>query len=132
MGHWPCRPGARPRLLVVRVTPVEVAAALFRRVRGGTLTLTAASSALAMLANNMQRTFQVAEVTPTLADLAIEIAERYGLRGYDCIQLAGALLTQRQRARSGLNPLTLVSADAELNSAARAEGLPVEDPNAHP
>jgi hypothetical protein len=28
--------------------------------------------------------------------------------------------------------LTLVSADAELNAAARAEGLLVEDPNVHP
>ena len=33
---------------------------------------------------------------------------------------------------SGIGPLTLVSADRELNAAATAEGLVVDDPNSHP
>jgi len=65
-----------------------------------------------------------------LIDLALEDAGRRGLRGYDCVQLAGALSIQRERFAAQLDPVVLVSADAELNAAARAEGLRVEDPNA--
>jgi hypothetical protein len=31
-----------------------------------------------------------------------------------------------------LSPMTFVSADSEVNAAATAEGLLVEDPNSHP
>jgi hypothetical protein len=36
------------------------------------------------------------------------------------------------RSALGLTGLTFVSADSDLNSAAMAEGLNVDDPNAHP
>jgi hypothetical protein len=38
----------------------------------------------------------------------------------------------RERKNAGLSTVTLVAADAELNAAALAEGLLVEDPNLHP
>jgi hypothetical protein len=60
------------------------------------------------------------------------LAERHALRGYDAVQLAAALELQTVLTASGLPALTLVSADAELNAAAAAEGLTVEDPNLHP
>ena len=42
-------------------------------------------------------------------------------------------VTLRLSAVSGsLRPVTVVSADRELNAAAMAEGLVVEDPTAHP
>jgi hypothetical protein len=59
------------------------------------------------------------------------LAETHGLRGYDAMQLATALEVNTLRIVSGLPPLTLVSADVELNAAAIAEGLTVEDPNAY-
>ena len=43
------------------------------------------------------------------------------------MQMAAALDVRLQ-----LPMLILVSADDELNAAATAEGLPVENPNAHP
>jgi len=43
------------------------------------------------------------------------------------VQLAAALEVRLQ-----VPLLILISADADLNAAAIAEGLPVEDPNAHP
>jgi hypothetical protein len=42
------------------------------------------------------------------------------------------LITHERRQASKLTPLTLLSADGELNAAATAEGLAVDDPNAHP
>jgi uncharacterized protein len=115
-----------------RLTPVEVAAALFRRVRAGTLISAEAMQAVADLRYDVDQTYQILDVTSALADEAVDLARRFGLRGYDCIQLAGALEMQRRRRAAGLGPMTLVSADQELNAAARAEGITVEDPNGYP
>jgi hypothetical protein len=54
------------------------------------------------------------------------------LRGYDAVQLAAAIAANNERVLNGLSPLIVVSADGELNDAARAEGFTVEDPNSHP
>jgi predicted nucleic acid-binding protein len=72
------------------------------------------------------------EVTEALVDMAMTLAERHGLRGYDAVQLAATLELQTALAASGLPALTVISSDAELNTAAAAEGLVVEDPNRHP
>ena len=50
----------------------------------------------------------------------------------DAVQLAAALEINTQRIQAGLPPVTLLSADAELNAAALAEGLAVDNPNDHP
>ena len=59
------------------------------------------------------------------------LAEAHSLRGYDAVQLATAVEIHIRGLTLGLPALTLVSADEELNLAARAEGLVVEDPNMH-
>jgi len=117
---------------IVRLTVVEIAAALYRRVRTGTLTGAQAVSAVAALRRDLDGTYRVVEVSQVVAELALGVAERHGLRGYDCVQLAGALLTHQARLAAGLGPLILVSADAELNAAASVEGLGVDGPNSHP
>ena len=61
----------------------------------------------------------------------MDVAERHALRGYDALQLA-ALMEVGSHARLLGVPLTLISADLELNTAAAADGFAVEDPNAHP
>jgi len=48
------------------------------------------------------------------------------------VQLAAAVAINKRRLIHGLQPVTLVSADTELNRAAVAEGLLVDDPNHHP
>ena len=76
--------------------------------------------------------YQIVEVTDALVNTAMTLAERHSLRGYDAVQLAAALELQTALTASGLPALTLVSADAELNTAATAEGLTIEDPNLYP
>lgn len=125
-------PATGHELAIARVTPVEIAAALFRRVRGRSLPAAQAKQAMAALRRSVQGTFQTVELLPPVADLAMDLAERHGLRGYDCVQLASALTAHRARVGAGLGPLTLISADAELNAAAMAEGLAVDDPRNHP
>lgn len=62
----------------------------------------------------------------------MNLAELHRLRGYDATQLAVALDLEMAMTADGLGPLTLISADVELNQAARAEGLLIDDPNQHP
>jgi hypothetical protein len=54
-------------------------------------------------------------------------ARTHALRDYDAVQLAAAL-----EAHSLAPSLTLLSADADLNAAATAEGLLADDPTSHP
>jgi predicted nucleic acid-binding protein len=56
------------------------------------------------------------------------LARTHALCGYDAVQLATAL---QITARSGRQPVTFVAADIALNTAARTEGLAVENPNDH-
>ena len=65
-------------------------------------------------------------VSAGLVAQAATLARRHALRGYDAVQLAAAL-----EIHATDPSLTLLSADAELNTAATAEGLSVEDPNSH-
>ena len=60
------------------------------------------------------------------------LAATHALRGYDAVELSAALNLNVRRLTRGLPALTLVSSDAELNTAATAEGLMVEDPASHP
>jgi predicted nucleic acid-binding protein len=119
-------------LFIVRVTAVEIAAVLYRRVRARTLTAVQAATAMAALQHDLSSSYHIIEVSPTLGTEALRIAAQHGLRGYDCVQLAGATLAHTARISAGLSPLIMVSADLELNGAAQTEGLGVEDPNTHP
>ena len=126
---------APPRVdefFLVQITVVEVAAALLRRARGGSLTRWQAESAVRALRGDQRTVFQIVDVTDALISAAIDVALKHGLCSYDCVQLAAALRAEHVRRRTGRSPLILVSADLELNRAARAEGLAVDDPNAHP
>ena len=71
-------------------------------------------------------------MTEMLLNRAMTLAETHGLRGDDAVQRAAACEVNAFYAANGLPPLTLVSADSALNTAATGEGWPVDDPNAHP
>ena len=117
---------------IVAVTPVEIVAALMRRARSGTMTEPDARAACAQFLADLPLDYQVVEVTDTLVAAAIGLAQRHKLRGYDAVQLAAAIEVNHLRLHVGAAPLLFVSADAELNAAARSEGLTVDDLNAHP
>jgi uncharacterized protein len=86
-----------------------------------------AVAALRQFRRDFGQDYRVVEITIALLQRAAQLADTHALRGYDAVQLAVALdVHARDQA------LVLVSADAELNAAATAEGLRVEDPNTHP
>ena len=120
-------PTVRHSLFVVRITLAETVAAITRRERGGSITPQDAATAVADFQLDFARQYRVVEVSARLVAQAATLARRHALRGYDAVQLAAAL-----EIHATDPSLTLLSADAELNTAATAEGLSVEDPNSHP
>jgi predicted nucleic acid-binding protein len=64
-------------------------------------------------------------------DTASALLERHPLRAYDAIHLATALGAQQFLTEQNYPGLLFLSADDRLNRAATAEGLEVDDPNAH-
>jgi predicted nucleic acid-binding protein len=126
-----CDPTAGHSLYIVRITGAEVIAALARRTRTGGLAPSAAQSVMATFRSDFVVSYFVSELTAALVERAMDLAQTYGLRGYDAVQLAAAVDVNAERRRYGLLPVTLISADSDLNQAASAEGLAVENPNDH-
>ena len=116
---------------IVRITAVELIAALTRREIGGSIASSDAQAARTAIRAHIGSEYKVIEVTEALVEKAMILSERYGLRGYDAVQLAGAVEVNNRYSLNGLPPVTFISADQELNTAAIAQGLTVENPNSH-
>lgn len=119
-------------IFLARITRVEVAAAVARRLKNGSVTTADAQNALAAFQHDLTNNYFTVEITPVLLTVAMSMATKHALRGYDAVQLAAALEANDERISNGLPPLTLVSADEDLNASAQAENLKVENPNNYP
>ncbi len=117
---------------LARITAVEVCAALARRRRSGAIAPPDAAASLNRFRHDLVQEYLVVELTGSILADAMRLADARELRAYDAVQLAAALELNRMWLASGMNGVTLVSADHDLNAAAVAEGLLVEDPNLHP
>ena len=124
--------GTANPIYVARVTAVEVTAAVARRRKGKRLTTRKASDILWRFRKHLAGRYTVLEITPALWAAAMTVANTHELRAYDAVQLAVALEVNRDHQNAGIGLVTLVSADRDLNAAATAEGMLVEDPNMHP
>ena len=115
-----------------RISAVELISAFNRRVRDGTLRTADYTIIAADVFALFSGEYEVIEVTPHVVTQAQYLLERHPLRGYDAVQLASAFTATSFLQTAGLPALTFISADARLLAVARAEGLAVDDPNAHP
>jgi predicted nucleic acid-binding protein len=113
-------------LYVARITDVEMTAAL-ARCRAVGPDPDRASTALAQFRKDFAQDYRVVEITAPLLQRASLLAKAHGLRAYDAVQLSAALVIHSQDPS-----VIFVSADADLNAAAAAEGLQAEDPTVHP
>ncbi|MBD2449715.1 type II toxin-antitoxin system VapC family toxin [Nostoc sp. FACHB-152] len=119
-------------IMIAAITGVEIIAAITRRSRSGSILSQDAIAVCDQFKNDLQSEYQVVEITEGIINSAIELAQIYGLRGYDAVQLAACLAVNALCIANGLPPMTLVSADAELNTAAASEHIFVENPNNYP
>lgn len=124
-------PHSGHEIFIALVTGVEVVAAIARQARAGRISTQDADSIIHAFQSHFEAQYRVVLTLPTIVQRAMELAQRHGLRGYDAIQLASALAVQEELVLHGAEPLVFVSADEELNGAARAEGLQVENPNTY-
>jgi predicted nucleic acid-binding protein len=124
-------PASGNALYVARITGAEVVSAIVRAELRGDLTQAAAAAAIQVFQYDLANQYQVIEITPLLIERAMSLAETHALRGYDSVHLGAALEVNDRVLALGLPALTLISADQDLNQAALAEGLTVDDPNNH-
>jgi predicted nucleic acid-binding protein len=119
-------------LYIARITAVEVTSAITRRQHVGDLSPPRAGAILGHFRRHLTQRYRVVELTPELFATAMLAARKHRLRAYDAVQLAVAIDVHRLQEAAGLGPVTLVSSDRDLNTAAAAEGLTVDDPMTHP
>ena len=116
-------------IYVVQLTGVEVMSALVRKVPA--VSPAHLGQAISDFKYDLQRQYQRVAITETLVARAMSLVETRRLRGYDAVQLAAALEVFVACSALGV-PLLFLSADGNLNVAAAAEGLTVDNPTLHP
>lgn len=113
------------RLAVLALSPVEARSAIRRRERAGDIDPRTATLILDRLRQHLETIFIRQVLSDTVLDGALEMIDRYALRAYDAVQLAGCLAL---RTGTGMESPTFACADQQLLEAARSELLPVLDP----
>jgi len=124
-------PSAHNRLIIARITWVEVLSALARRQREGSLSPGGIAGAARAIRYDIDTSYQVIELDRSLAEAAGQLVTRHPPRAYDAIQLASALNIYPAFGDARHTMLTFVSADDRLLAIAQAEGLPTDNPNRH-
>jgi predicted nucleic acid-binding protein len=124
-------PDSRNHLIIARITQVEVAGALVRREREGSLDSEAISRALDTLRYDLDTQYQVVELDPTVAGTAAQLVRLHPLRAYDAVQLASAQQIYAAFAQDVDSPFTFLTADDRLLTVAESVGLPTDNPNRH-
>jgi uncharacterized protein len=122
-------PALDNEIFIASITSVEIIAAITRRSRGNSISITDAAAIGNQFKIDLGKDYQIVEITEVIINSGMSLAESYGLRGYDAIQLAAGRVVNSLCIGNGLPPIIFVSADNELNAAIIAEGLTVENPN---
>lgn len=125
------RPSAANDVFIANITGIEIASAIMRRIKGGSISQTAAAKAVKRFKRDYDKRFIAVDLTPQIIEEGILLAQKYGLRGYDTAQFAVGLTIRNRLAQKGISNFTFISADNALNIAAQAEGLTVDNPNNH-
>ncbi|MFL6215136.1 MAG: type II toxin-antitoxin system VapC family toxin [Blastocatellia bacterium] len=117
------------RVLISQLTPIEVLASIGRRRQQGTLSPFAFLQARRIFINHINDPqYQILNVSSAIVNEAMRLTFRQSLRAYDAVQLATALKTL---ATQGYKQLVFLTADAQLERVARAEGLQTDNPLDH-
>ncbi len=126
------KPSGKNTIFVARIACVEVVSAIARRRKGLRITTDSAQKAIFRFQRYFRKRFVKINLSLQLTEDAMRIADKHELRGYDAVQLASAIESNKLRQTNGLSPIIFVSADNVLNSAAQLEGLIVDNPNNYP
>ena len=114
------------RFAVLSISTVELRSAIRRRQRAGDIEDESATAILDSLRYHLATRFLQQLVNDAVIDQALEMIDRYGLRAYDAIQLAGCLVL----STIGSETWSFVCSDHRLLEAANSERLRAFDPAA--
>jgi predicted nucleic acid-binding protein len=114
------------RFAVLAISVVEIRSAIRRRQRAGDIDDNVATAILESVQSHLETQFMRQAVNDTVIDRALEMIDRYALRAYDAVQLAGCLVLCAITAQE----FTFICSDHRLLEAARSERLTVLDPAA--
>ncbi len=114
------------RFAVLSISVVEVRSAIRRRQRAGDIDASIATAIIASVQSHLETRFIRQVINDTVIDTALEMIDRYALRAYDALQLAGCLVLCTIAAEQ----FTFVGSDHRLLEAAQSEQLHVIDPAA--
>lgn len=120
-------PGTGNLILVSELTTVEFISALARRQREGSITLAGLFTLQTRFFGDLEHEYLSIPLATDVLRAACDRLVRYPLRSLDAIQLASALEALRVLGE----PITFVTADKNLLSAAASEGFATDDPNNH-
>jgi predicted nucleic acid-binding protein len=124
------RPGA-VSLFSAELVDVEVVCALSRAQREGRIGVKRRNESAALFTLEVHEALESISVSTEARQSAHRLALRHPLRAYDAIHLATALALEQRLRWSGISVPVFVSADTNLLTVARAEGLAVENPSEH-
>lgn len=114
-----------------QISVVEVTSALTRRLNHPNTHQTY-QKASRRFERDVKNRFSIFKISDSIISSAVKLAKSHKLRGYDAIQLAFSLEIEKELKLNGLTSLIFISADNELNIAAKNEGLNVKNPNNNP
>lgn len=130
-----CAPQAGHDILIAEVTIAEVVAAFCRMVRMTPRRLRPSQRDRLIVVfrqRDLPSSYIVQAVNRSIYEHAGDLCLMHPLRAYDAIQLACALTARDDAVRAQVALPIFVSADADLLSAATAEGLAADNPGNHP
>lgn len=112
---------------MITITEVSAAIGIIQRV--GRISKRQRNIAFKRFMNESSR-YQFIPVTDSLLVQAANLAQQHPLKAYDAVQLAAALFI-KARVESNGHSLTFISGDKKLLTAAKAEGLQIDNPFDH-
>jgi uncharacterized protein len=115
------------QLALLSLSQIEFRSAIRRRERAGEISRSSAQQMLVSFQRHLEGRFLRQAVTDAVLDLAGALVDRYALRAYDAVQLAGYLALRS--ASPGAVPI-FVCSDRALLVAAQSEAGEVLDPTA--
>lgn len=130
-------PAAGNDIYIARITGAEAVAAIRLKVRNRETSEVDARRGIADFKRDFTDQDQLVEITEPIVERAMTLIENHKLRGYDGVQLAAAVEINDQllaigMPMAGVPALTIVSVDKEINTAAGAEHLLIENPESYP
>jgi predicted nucleic acid-binding protein len=125
-------PAAGHTISIAEVTRAEVASALSRRARDGSVPATESAELIRTFEAHCVTQYRLVPTDHAIVGQSVHLVQQHPLRAYDAIQLATAIHVHQILVTSGFPALIFVSADDVLLATAQAEGLLTENPNDHP